>query len=287
MTTEFSQQWQQAREQVETYLSTYWQERQQQKVEGTEAYMSAIAYSYLGGGKRFRPVLSCFAAEAVGISHQQVLAFAAAVEMVHSFSLVHDDLPCMDNDDYRRGRPSLHKAFSEDLALLAGDGMIFEAIQCLLAGYGEQPAVALELIQCLIDASGSCGMIAGQVLDMQAQKHRFEIAELEKVHLYKTGALIRCATEGPAILAATGSAHREALREYGELLGLCFQIKDDLLEVEDNKVEQGSFPGIIGVIASNKLLQDISQQAKQSLTRLPGTTACLAAMVDYNLSRSH
>ncbi|MFK8138176.1 MAG: polyprenyl synthetase family protein [Bdellovibrionales bacterium] len=283
--TDFKRDWFELAEEVDSYFITYWEERFEFLLEGTSEYKDSIKYSTLAGGKRFRPILALYAGEALGVEKKKILAYAAAVEMIHSFSLIHDDLPCMDDDDYRRGKLSNHKKFGEAIALLAGDGLVFEAVEIIKNHYFEEPKIALELIGSLMEASGSMGMIAGQVIDLHAQKEKLEIAEIEQVHLHKTGALIRAAVDGPAILAGATGIQRESLREYGEQLGLAFQVKDDLLEVEEGKVEKGSYPGIIGVVAANRVLTEVSDNALRNLEHFDSSADRLRAMVEFNRKR--
>lgn len=285
--SEFESKWEEYKSKVEVFLEDYLGKRLENKVEGTDSYMDAIRYGTMGGGKRFRPVLAMLTAECLEVNVDEVVPYAAAVEMIHCFSLIHDDLPCMDDDDFRRGKPTVHKKFGEATALLAGDGMIVEAVQILLQSYGHKPELCIQLVNCLMDATGSFGMIAGQVIDLNAQKEKIDIAELEQVHLHKTGALIRCSADGAALVANAKPEIRESIREYSELLGLCFQIKDDLLEVEDNKIEQGSYPGLIGVVASNKLLMDNAEHAHNLLEALPYKTDLLQEMIRFNSHRSN
>ena len=279
--------WEEIVTKTNDYMKKYLAERFEGKVEGTDTYVEALEYSIFSGGKRFRPALVLMTGEAFGVSDEKLLPFAAAVEMVHCFSLVHDDLPCMDNDDFRRGKPTVHRAYSEDIALLAGDGLLCEAVQLLTEEYADEPELAVKLISLLMNSSGSTGMIAGQVVDLKAQKEKLDIAELEQVHLHKTGALIRCCTQGAALIAGLSAMEQEHLSEFALQLGLSFQIKDDLLEVEDNKVELGSYPGLIGVVATNKLLMESVESSRNSLSQLKGTMDHLVAIVDFNSKRSN
>ncbi|MAF90112.1 MAG: geranyl transferase [Bdellovibrionaceae bacterium] len=284
--SQFEERWDECKQAVEKYLENYLAERSENIVQGASDYAEAIHYAVFAGGKRFRPALTLMTGEALGLDDKDLIPYAAAVELIHCFSLVHDDLPCMDDDDFRRGKPTTHMKFDEATALLAGDGMIMEAVQLIIQAYSHSPELSLNLINCLMEASGSYGMIAGQVVDIKAQKTKIDIAELEQVHLHKTGALIRCAADGACLISKANAQVRESIREYAELLGLCFQIKDDLLEVEDNKVEMGSFPGLIGVIASNKMLTDNSDQALELIEGLEGNFENLKEIVRFNSHRS-
>lgn len=284
--SDFKARWEEIVDKTDEYIKTYMQSRFEDTVEGTEEYVKALNYSLFGGGKRFRPALTLMTGEIYGIPDKKLLPFAAAIEMVHCFSLVHDDLPCMDNDDFRRGKPTVHRAFSEDVALLAGDGLLCEAVELITVEYSDDPALAISLIQLLMQAAGSKGMIAGQIVDLNAQKNKLDIAELEQVHLHKTGALIRACSVGAAIIARAPAQEQELLSDFSLQLGLSFQVKDDLLEVEDNKVELGSYPGIIGVVASNKILMELVDSCKSLVSAIGKPAENLQAIVEYNLKRA-
>lgn len=283
--SDFPTRWDEARVKVESYLKSYLDKRFEDKVDGTDLYVEAVNYSVFSGGKRFRPALVLMTGELYGTNDEELLAFAAAVELIHCFSLVHDDLPCMDDDDLRRGKPTVHKKFNEGIALLAGDGLVMEAVELLRDGYQNKPELALDLIRILMDASGSMGMIAGQVVDLQAQKEQFDIAEIEQVHLHKTGALIRCCALGAARISGASVKDQDVLAEYSQQLGLAFQIKDDLLEVEEGKVEIGSYPGTLGVVATNILFQEINESCLSLLAGLNGNPDKLKDLVTFNAKR--
>jgi farnesyl diphosphate synthase len=227
------------------------------------ALHEAMRYATLGPGKRIRPVLVYLTGEAVGVDAARLDAPAAAVEMIHAYSLVHDDLPAMDDDDLRRGRPTTHRAFGEATAILAGDALQVLAFEVLAADAGIAAAARVEMMRLLAVASGTAGMAGGQSLDLAAKGRRLTVPEVEDVHRRKTGALI----EASILMAAAArpdlpAARREALGRFGRALGLAFQIVDDLLDVEgdaetvgkpvraDAAADKPTYPAVAGVAAA-------------------------------------
>jgi len=213
-----------------------------------ETIRRAMSYSLFAGGKRLRPILTIAAAELCGLGARRVLKAAAAVEMIHTYSLIHDDLPAMDDDDLRRGRPTNHKVFGEAMAILAGDGLLTYAFEVAAdnAKLLKLPsAQSLDLIQTLARGAGTQGMVAGQVADLEAEdwkakNHGFDPAKaLRSIHERKTAALIAASLESGAILAQAGKSKRAALSRYGQLIGLAFQIADDVLDVVGDKKKLG------------------------------------------------
>ncbi len=208
---------------------------------GLEARVyEAMRYSALAPGKRMRPLLVLAGARLFGVARLSALQVAAAVEMVHAYSLIHDDLPAMDNSDLRRGRPTCHKAFDEATAVLAGDGLLTMAFEVLAHPdtHGD-PAVRCELVSALATAAGAAGMVGGQMIDLIAERQPLDIGAITRLQRMKTGALIAFACEAGAILGKAGSELRIALRGYAHDLGLAFQIADDLLDVEGSAAETG------------------------------------------------
>ena len=200
----------------------------------------AMRYSALAPGKRMRPLLVLAGARLFGVARLSALQVAAAVEMVHAYSLIHDDLPAMDNSDLRRGRPTCHKRFDEATAVLAGDGLLTMAFEVLAHPdtHGD-PAVRCELVSALAIAAGTAGMVGGQMIDLIAERQPLDIDATTRLQRMKTGALIAFACEAGAILAKTASEPRTAMRGYAHDLGLAFQIADDLLDVEGSAAETG------------------------------------------------
>lgn len=208
---------------------------------GLEARVyDAMRYSALAPGKRLRPLLVLAGARLFGVHRRSALQVAAAIEMVHAYSLIHDDLPAMDNSDLRRGRSTCHKEFDEATAVLAGDGLLTMAFEVLAHPdtHGD-PAVRCELVSALAVAAGPAGMVGGQMIDLIAEKQRLDIGAITRLQRMKTGALIAFACEAGAILAKAATELRTGMRGYAHDLGLAFQIADDLLDVEGSAAETG------------------------------------------------
>ncbi|MCG0313333.1 MAG: polyprenyl synthetase family protein [Calditerricola sp.] len=260
----------------------------------------AMAYSLFAGGKRIRPVLLLAAMEALGASCEPGLPAACAVEMIHTYSLIHDDLPAMDDDDWRRGRPTNHRVFGEAMAILAGDALLTEAFGVLAsesAARGVPPETIVALVRELAEAAGATGMVGGQVLDLEAEGKGVSVNELVTVHRRKTGALLVFCARAGALLAGADARQLEALTHYAEHLGLAFQIQDDILDEvgdaaklgkpvgSDRRKGKGTFPALLGVEASRRDLARLSDAAKAALA-VPGIDGgMLAALADYLLTR--
>ncbi|MEE0944313.1 MAG: farnesyl diphosphate synthase [Clostridia bacterium] len=211
----------------------------------------AMKYSVEAGGKRLRPVIMMMCARMIGLNESDVMPFACALEMIHTYSLIHDDLPAMDNDDLRRGKPTNHKVFGEAMAILAGDALLnFAAETVSCANYTIPAENIIKGISELYKASGIYGMIGGQVLDIESEGREISIDELKKIHLLKTGALIRAAGRIPCVLADVGTDKLKAVTAYCDNLGVAFQICDDLLDVYGDSKELGKNTG--SDIANNK-----------------------------------
>jgi len=204
----------------------------------------AMRYSVFAGGKRVRPVLAMAACDAVGGERQYVLAAACAIEMIHTYSLIHDDLPAMDDDDFRRGQPTNHKVFGEANAILAGDALLTEAFVLLANDSVDiDPEIRRQVIQIIARASGSAGMVGGQVVDMESEGKAIDLPLLEYIHIHKTGALIRAAIEVGALLGGADKEQLASLSRFGELAGLAFQIADDILDVTASQEDLGKDAG--------------------------------------------
>ena len=216
------------------------------KPDGPEARVyEAMRYAALAPGKRLRPFLVLAGSHLFGVSQRSALQAAVAIELLHTYSLVHDDLPAMDDSDLRRGRPTCHKAFDEATAILAGDGLLTLAFEVLAHPdtHGD-PAVRVELVSCLAKAAGSAGMVGGQMIDLMAEHdHTLDIGAITRLQRLKTGALIAFACEAGAILGKASNEHRRALIGYAHDLGLAFQIADDLLDAEGTAAETGKSVG--------------------------------------------
>jgi farnesyl diphosphate synthase len=262
----------------------------------------ALRYSALGGGKRVRPVLAYATASALGVAETSVDGVACAVELIHAYSLVHDDLPAMDDDDMRRGRPTCHKAFDEATAILVGDALQVLAFETLASGPGlpADPGIRLELVRLLATASGTAGMAGGQALDLAAVGRQLPLAEVEEMHERKTGALIRASVTMAAACAVDASATvARALDEFARAIGLAFQIQDDLLDIEGDAAQLGkatgadralnkpTYPSCVGVEAARRRMHELHARALAALC-VPGLRAApLASVSDWLVLRKY
>ena len=262
---------------------------------------TAMRYSVFAGGKRIRPILMLAACEAVGGEMKKVLPAACAIEMVHSYSLIHDDLPAMDDDDFRRGNPTNHKVYGEATAILAGDGLLTEAF-ILLSNkniWGDIPAEqSLEVINIIAKGSGSCGMVGGQVVDMEAEKSPVDLTTLEYIHTHKTGALILAAIEVGALLGGASAEQRRALRNYGEAAGLAFQVADDILDIvadpsqlgkdvgSDQQRGKASYPALLGLDGARQRANELRDVALSALDIFDDSARPLREIATYIVDRS-
>jgi farnesyl diphosphate synthase len=258
----------------------------------------AMRYSALAPGKRLRPFLVVAGARLFGVARGCALQAAAAVEMVHAYSLVHDDLPAMDDSDLRRGRPTCHKAFDEATAVLAGDGLLTTAFEVLAHPdtHGD-PAVRCELVSALAAAAGAAGMVGGQMIDLIAERQTLDIGAITRLQRMKTGALIAFSCEAGAILAKAPEEPRLALRGYAHDLGLAFQIADDLLDVEGSAAETGkpvgvdagagkaTFVSILGVERARAQAELLVSQAIAHLDLFEGRAELLREAARFVISR--
>ena len=258
----------------------------------------AMRYSLLGGGKRLRPVLTLATAEALGLNDDSALPAAVAIECLHTYSLIHDDLPCMDNDDLRRGRPTAHRQFDEATALLAGDALLTEAFVILSVHYAARPTLAQALTRELADAASSRRLIGGQMEDLLAEKKSTATAaELEFIHLNKTAAMIEAAFVMGGLCAEAPPAALTVLRTVGHHVGLAFQIIDDVLDAtadtttlgktagKDAKADKTTFVKLHGIETSRRLAHEHSQAAQTALRSLPGDPAFLRALIESMAAR--
>ena len=243
----------------------------------------AMRYSLLAGGKRLRPILALETCRMCGGDVETALPFACAVELVHTYSLIHDDLPCMDDDDLRRGRPTNHKVFGESTAVLAGDALLTAAFEMVSEqGASLEPARGMQICACLSRAAGARGMIGGQVLDIAGEDRCLSLSEVEELQRLKTGALIAAAAEIGCIAAGGGDEERAAVCRYAQNLGLAFQIRDDILDVEGDEAVLGksvgsdarsgknTFVTLKGLEACEELVRERTEAAKDALrSRFP------------------
>jgi len=234
----------------------------------------AMRYAVLGGGKRIRPTLAYASARALGTAPERVRAAACALELIHAYSLVHDDLPAMDDDDLRRGHPTCHKAFDEATAILAGDALQTLAFEVLAADATNEPAIRVRMIEHLARAAGSRGMAGGQALDLAAEGQEIDHAMLENIHIHKTGALIRASVVLATLTQSALAAERvEALDHYAKCIGLAFQIQDDVLDVtgdtavigkrsgQDRAHEKATYPALLGLEAAREAARNLVENA--------------------------
>jgi farnesyl diphosphate synthase len=259
----------------------------------------AMRYSTLAGGKRIRPLLVYASAHAMSIPLVPMDSLACALELIHAYSLIHDDLPAMDDDDWRRGRETCHLAFDEATAILAGDALQALAFQQLAEIQSPEHAVAVKLMKMLARACGSKGMAGGQMLDLGANGQDISVEDLEHIHTLKTGALISLSVTGPAVYALAAAEQLKALETFGHCVGLGFQIRDDILDVtgESSKTgkptqadaarNQPTFPALIGLEASQSRAEYLLKKALESLRVIPGDTAPLAELAHHMIQRDH
>jgi geranylgeranyl diphosphate synthase type II len=261
----------------------------------------AMRYSVLGGGKRVRPLLAYASGELCGAPADAVDAIAASIELVHAYSLVHDDLPAMDDDDLRRGRPTTHRRFDEATAILAGDALQALAFEVLStdAHLAVQARAQVRLVAWLAEAAGPAGMVGGQALDMEAEGRRVDEAGLERIHRGKTGALIRSAIMMPSEIGDFSSDSRAVLDRFASDIGLLFQIRDDLLEVEqdtatlgksagsDASNDKSTYPSVLGVDGARQRASEIHERAIGALSSLGDRAEPLLWLADFILNRQH
>jgi geranylgeranyl pyrophosphate synthase len=259
----------------------------------------AMRYSVLNGGKRLRPLLVYVTGEAFGARVQDLDAPATAVELIHAYSLIHDDLPAMDDDDLRRGRPTCHKAFDEGTAILAGDALQALAFAVLgTPGNGLGNATQVRMLFVLAEAIGTSGMAGGQALDLEATRRPTDAARIEQMHRLKTGALIRASVELGALGApGTEQTERDALRRYGDEIGLAFQIQDDILDVTGDTAVLGkragadaahgkpNYPSIFGLARARQLALEHRDRALAALSGLGAAAEPLSALAHYVVDR--
>lgn len=259
---------------------------------------AAIRWSVFAGGKRFRPTLLLAVGETFGASLQQLISSACALELIHTYSLIHDDLPSMDNDDLRRGRATCHIRFGEAAAILAGDALQTLAFQIVSADELLPTDKRIRLIKEITGASGTPdGMVAGQAYDLEAESREVSAAELERIHRLKTGALIIAATRCGAIIADASADELSLITNYAAQLGLLFQITDDLLDItataetlgktpgKDMRSQKATYPGVHGETAAREFAARVHQQAHATLNELDRPTARLHAIADFILNR--
>ncbi len=258
----------------------------------------AMHYSLLAGGKRLRPVLALAAAESVGKDDQVAMPVACALEMIHTYSLIHDDLPAMDDDDLRRGQPTNHKVFGEAMAILAGDSLLTEAFYLLAKNAKpEQANALLEVIARIAKASGSRGMAGGQAIDLLSENKQVALEELQQLHQHKTGKLIQVSIEAGAIMAQATQRQLESLSRFGECIGLSFQIADDVLDIEggeeigkdrgsDIANQKATYPALLGLEESKRLARELTDEALSVLSDFDTKADPLREIAKYVVYRN-
>ena len=292
-------------------LKAYLEERRGLVNRSLEAYLpqvrgpafrvtEAMHYSLFVGGKRLRPILCLAAAEAVGGDAGDALPVACALEMIHTYSLIHDDLPAMDDDDLRRGQPTCHKKFDEATAILAGDGLLTEAFGTVAGAafrHEGKEGVLLEVINLLATAAGYQGMVGGQMLDLLAEGRRISLKELETIHRNKTGALLTAAVRAGALMGGGNRSEVTFLTTYGEKFGLAFQVTDDLLDVEgetaemgkaagmDEKRQKATYPAVLGLEATRQWARRLVDEAVAALELFQDRAEPLRQLAQYLLVR--
>jgi geranylgeranyl diphosphate synthase type II len=255
----------------------------------------AMRYSVFAGGKRLRPMLALFGCEAVGGKLEDAMPAAVALELIHTYSLVHDDLPAMDDDDFRRGRPTCHKVYGEAVAILAGDGLLTHAFQVLAdpTDTGVPAPRRLQIVAEISAAAGSVGMVGGQTMDIQAEGRALDPTALLTLHSKKTGALLRVSLRVGGLAGGADAAAMASLTRYGERLGLAFQIVDDILDIEGSSAEMGktagsdlrkhkaTYPAVFGLEASRREAARLLGEACEAVRPLGAGAATLLALADF------
>ena len=255
----------------------------------------AMRYSVFAGGKRLRPMLALFGCEAVGGQLDDAMPAAVALELIHTYSLVHDDLPAMDDDDFRRGRPTCHKVYGEAVAILAGDALLTHAFQVLAdpTDMGVPAARRLQIVAEIGAAAGSVGMVGGQTMDIQAEGKALDPATLLTLHSKKTGALLRASLRVGGLAGGADDAAMASLTRYGERLGLAFQIVDDILDIEGSSAEMGktagsdlrkhkaTYPAVFGLEASRREAARLLAEAREAVRPLGEAATTLLALADF------
>jgi geranylgeranyl diphosphate synthase type II len=257
----------------------------------------AMRYSLFAGGKRMRPAVLLAAAQACGGSEKDAMPLACAVECIHTYSLIHDDLPAMDNDDFRRGKPTNHKVFGEGIAVLAGDALLTQAFEIAAQAKGWPRYAHRDLVLEIAKASGSLQLVGGQVADLEGENKKLSVAELRYIHERKTSALLCCSVRLGGMSANCTSAQLQALTDFGYNVGLAFQVIDDILDVtqtseqlgktagKDVAAQKSTYPAIVGLEKSRKIATQLTDKAFAALKIFKGRAVALEALAEYLLKR--
>lgn len=280
-------------EQVTQYLAELFSHKGRPAV-----LFEAMQYSLLAGGKRLRPVLCLATAKTFGVQEKDVIPAAAALEILHTYSLIHDDLPSMDNDDLRRGKPTNHKVFGEAVALLAGDALLTYAFEQLAQPLLIPPQQHVQMIQVLSHAAGCYGMVGGQMADIENEQKAGTLDDLQFIHLNKTAKLIQASIEMGALFAQLSEVEMTALREFGLRIGLAFQIQDDLLNVtgnpeelgksvgSDEKLQKLTYPRLVGIEETERILKATYQEALDALKSAEIEAPILTGLAEFIITRN-
>ena len=261
----------------------------------------AMNYSLKAGGKRLRPILTLEACRIVGGNEEDAIPFAIAIEMIHTYSLIHDDLPALDNDDLRRGRPTNHKVYGDAMAILAGDGLLNYAFEIMLSSSigKENPAKYLNAINEIAKSSGVYGMIGGQVVDIESEDKNIEMEKLDFIHLNKTAAIIVGCMRAGAIIGDATEEQLENITNYATNIGLSFQIADDILDITGDESKLGkkvgsdidnnksTYPSLIGLEKSKEIANDLINEAKTRISNIKGDTEFLNDLAEYIVARDY
>ncbi len=260
----------------------------------------AMRYSLLAGGKRLRPILAIMSSELFDGEEEKVLPFACCIEMIHTYSLIHDDLPSMDNDDLRRGKPTNHKVFGEGFAVLAGDALLNYAFECMAGIIANHNSIEyIKAMGLISKASGISGMIGGQCIDLHYENREIDLDTLKKMHSRKTGALITASLGTGAIIAGAGESDIKNIMEFGDLIGLAFQIADDILDVEgtaeklgkgvkkDAGIHKSNFISFYGNERSRQIAGELVEAAKLKLGKYGNSGQYLCMLADYIINREN
>jgi geranylgeranyl diphosphate synthase type II len=266
----------------------------------SDRILEAMKYSLMAGGKRIRSILCMAAAETAGGDAESAMPAACALEMIHTYSLIHDDLPAMDNDVLRRGKPTCHMAFDEATAILAGDALLtlaFQTLSSIELSSADQAATWLRVIELFSRAAGYCGMIQGQMIDIASEGSRLTLAELKSMHRLKTGALIEASLCSGAVLGGLNSNRIKMLENYARNIGLAFQVADDILNVEgdpemmgkavgtDKLRSKATYPSLLGLQESKKFAKELVKNALQALESFDIKAEPLRAIANYIITR--
>ena len=263
--------------------------------------IEAMNYSLSAGGKRLRPILTLEACKIVGGNEDEAISFAIAIEMIHTYSLIHDDLPALDNDDLRRGRPTNHKVYGEAMGILAGDALLNYAFEVMLAGSinKENPEKYLKAINEIAKGAGIYGMIGGQVVDVESENKQIEKEKLDYIHMNKTAAMMVGCMRAGATIGGANSEQMEEITKYAKNIGLTFQIVDDILDIVGDEAKLGkkvgsdienhksTYPSLLGLDKSKEIAHNLIDEAKKSIEKLSDDVDFLKGLAEYIIDREY